>query len=325
MKRTIVVLTLSIIFTFLSSPVLQKAWAARYPDQNINMIIPGTPGSIVDIAGRIMAEDLTKILGVTVVCVDKPGGSFTLGTDFVVRSKPDGYTITYTNSAAVATVKAASPETVPYDPGKDLVPLGLHLFFPLALAVQADSPWKTFGDLLEYARKNPGKLRVSTSGKHSTAFFVLKILESGLGLKMTQVPYKGGSSVITALLGGHVEVSCDAAVKFTPHVKAGKLRILTVTKKVKDSPDLKTPRDMGYDVDLPSAWFAFYAPAGIPEQVKQTLVAAIKKAIDEPASTAKLEKLGFVVEYGTPAELKALALQDYKKAVEMMKKYGSKE
>lgn len=323
MKRTILVLTLSMICTFFSSAVFQNAWAAKYPDRDINMVIPGTPGSIVDIVGRIMAVDLTKILGVQVVPMDKPGGSFTLGTDFVVRSKPDGYTITYTNSVAVATVKAASPKTVPYDPDKDLVPLGLHLFFPLAIAVQADSPWKTFGDLLEYAKKNPGKLRVSTSGKHSNAFFILKILESKLGLKLTQVPYKGGSSVIVALLGGHVEVCCDAAMKFTEHVKAGKLRILTVTKKMKIFPDVKTPREMGYNVDLPSSWFAVYAPAGIPKAVKQTLVAAVKKAIEEPDSKAKIEKMGYVVEYGTPTELRKLALHDYKQAVEIMKQYGS--
>jgi len=324
MKRIFMVFTLLMICSFSFFPVLQTA-QAKYPDQNINMIIPGTPGSIVDIVGRIMAEDLTKILGVKVVAMDKPGGSFTLGTDFVVRSKPDGYTIAYTNSSAVATAKAASPETVPYDTDKDLTPLGLHLFFPLGLAVRTDSPWKTFQDLLEYAKKNPGKLRVSTSGKYGGAFYILKSLESALGLKLTQVPYKGGSSVITALLGGHVEVCCDAAVKFTPHVKAGKFRLLTVSKDIKDFPNVKTPREMGYDVDLPSSWFAVYAPKGISEEVRQTLVAAVKKAIEEPESKAKIEKMGFVVEYGTPEELKKLAHDQYEQAVEIMKKYGSKQ
>ena len=323
MRRVISILTILMVLSVFTLFMVQTTQAANYPNQAINMIIPGTPGSIIDVVGRIIAEELTEILGVKWVPMNKPGGSFTLGTDFVVRSKPDGYTIAYTNSPALVTARAAQPGIVPYDPDKDMEPLGCHLFFPLGLAVQADSPWKTFQDLLDYAKQNPGKLRVSTSGKHGAAFFVLKILESAVGLKLTQVPYKGGTAVVTALLGGHVEVCSDAAVKFTPHVKAGKLRILMVSKKMADFPEIKTAREMGYNVNLPSSWFAFYAPKGIPEEVKQTLTPAIKKAIDEPVSKAKIEKLGFVVEYMPPAELKKMVVREYKEASEIMQKYGS--
>ncbi|MFH1488275.1 MAG: tripartite tricarboxylate transporter substrate binding protein [Pseudomonadota bacterium] len=322
MRRVISILTILSVLSVFSLSMVQTTRAAGYPDQPINMIIPGTPGSIIDVVGRILAEDLTKIMGVKWVPMNKPGGSFTLGTDYVVRSKPDGYTISYTNSPALVTSRAAKPGTVPYDPDKDMEPLGFHLYFPLGLAVQADSPWKTFKDLVEYAKKNPGKLRVSTSGKHGAAFFVLKVLESTEGLKMTQVPYKGGTSVITALLGGHVEVCSDAAVKFTPHVRAGKQRILLVSRKMKDFPEVPTPKDLGIDVELPYSWFAFYAPKGISAEVKNTLVSAIKKAIDEPVSKAKIEKMGFIVEYAPPAQLKKIVAEQYQQATEIMKKYG---
>ncbi|MFH1489223.1 MAG: tripartite tricarboxylate transporter substrate binding protein [Pseudomonadota bacterium] len=322
MRRVISVLTILAVWSVFSLSTVQTAGAAGYPDQPINMVIPGTPGSIIDITGRIIAEELTKILGVKWVSMNKPGGSFTLGTDYVVRSKPDGYTIAYLNSSSVVTARAAKPETVPYDPDKDLEPLGCHLFFPMGLAVRADSPWKTFKELVDYAKKNPGKIRLSTSGKFSSAFFIMKILQTETGAKLTQVPYKGGTAVLTALLGGHVEACIDAAVKFTPHVKAGKMRILMATKPMKDFPDVKTSRGLGYNIDFPSPWFAFYAPKNIPDEVKNALVPAIKKAIEEPVSKAKIEKMGFVVEYAPPADLIKMVAKEYKDASEIMKKYG---
>ena len=325
MRRVISILTIFMVLSVFSSSMLQTTQAATYPDRPINLVMPGTPGSIIDITGRILAEELGKILGVKMVPMNKPGGTFTLGTDFVVRSKPDGYTLAYTNSPGLVNARIAQPEIVPYDPAKDLEPLGLHLFFPMGLAVQASSPWKTFDELIAYAKKNPGKLRVSTSGKYPAGFFVMKIIESLAGIKFTQVPYKGGKAVVTALLGGHVEVCMDAGLKFTPHVKAGKLRILMATKKMKDFPDVPTHQECGYNVDIPSPWFAFCAPKGIPEDVKKTLVPAIKKAINEPKSKAKIEKLGFLVEYGTPEDLRNIIQEHYKKLSEIMKQAKAAE
>ncbi|MCJ7783689.1 MAG: hypothetical protein MUP41_07120, partial [Desulfobacterales bacterium] len=116
--------------------------AQPYPDRPIQLIIPGAAGSILDIAGRILSEDLGKLLGQQVIPVAKPGGGFTLGTDAVARSKKDGYTLAYTNSPAIVYARILNPETVPYDPDKDLEPLGLHLFISTAIAVQASAPWK---------------------------------------------------------------------------------------------------------------------------------------------------------------------------------------
>ena len=298
--------------------------AGSYPDRPINLIIPGTPGSIIDITGRIMAEELTKILGQKMVPMDKPGASFTLGTDFVARSTPDGYTLLYTNSSGMVSARVAQPETVPYKT-EDLVPLGIHLYFPMGFAVQASSPWKTFGELVDYAKKNPGAIRISTSGKFSSAFYIIKMLESAAGIKFTQVPYKGGQAVIAAILGGHVEACIDAGLKFTPHVKAGKLRILLASKRMKELPDVPTPQEVGYDVDIFSPWFAFYAPKGTPEEVIKVLVPAIKKAVNEPESKAKIEKMGFLVDYGTPEELEKLVPKQYKELNAIMDEVRARE
>ena len=138
------------------------------------------------------------------------------------------------------------------------------------------------------------------------------MIESAAGIKFTQVPYKGGKAVIAAILGGHVEACIDAGLKFTPHVKAGKLRILVASKRMKELPDVPTPQEVGYNVDIFSPWFAFYAPKGTPDDIKKVLISAIKKAINEPESKAKIEKMGFLVDYGTPEVLEKLVPQQYK-------------
>lgn len=299
--------------------------AAGYPDRPIQLVIPGPAGSVVDITGRVVAEELEKILGTKVVTVNKPGASFTLGTDFVARSKKDGYTISYTPSAGIVTARAAQPETVPYDPDKDLEPLGVHLFFPTGVAVQAGSPWKTFGELAAYSKAHPGEIRVSTSGKFPVAFFVMKLSESATGANFTQVPYEGGQDVTTALLRGDVEASYDAYMKFIPHVKAGKLRFLLVGQKVAELPDVPTLQELGYRQEVPATWFAFYGPAGLPEDVKRVLLPALEKAINSPAAKAKVEKMGFMVDYKAPPEQKALIAQEFDDTMKIMKAWGSKK
>ena len=298
------------------------ASAQGYPNRPILLIIPGAAGSILDIAGRLTGEELAKILGTQLVPVAKPGAGFTLGTDFVVRSKKDGYTLAYTNSASIVFTRVVNPETVPYDPDKDLDPLGLHLFFPNAIAVQATAPWKTFGELLDYGKKNPEKIRVSTTGIGSTSHFNLQLIESMSGAQFTHVPFKGGESVITALLGGHVEMTFDAVSKIKPHVDAGKMRILLVTSKVPDLPNVPTITELGFKQEMFTSWFGMYGPAGLPEEVRKVLIPAVEKAVKNPELKAKIEKMDFVVQYKSPADQRKLAIDEYERGVAIAKKVG---
>jgi tripartite-type tricarboxylate transporter receptor subunit TctC len=232
----------------------------------------------------------------------------------VTKSKKDGYTLGYLSASSLVYTRITHPETFPYDADRDLEPLGLHLFVPLTVTVQASSPWKTFGELIDYAKKNPGKLRVSTIGVGAIDHFNLEIIQSITGAQFTHVPFKGGESVITALLGGHVEVTFDAFGKVMPHVTSGKLRILLISKKMDESPNIPTATELGYKQGLLSTWFAFYAPTGIPEEVKRVLVTAIEKAIKNPELKAKVDKMGFLVEYKSPSELNKLMREDYETA-----------
>ncbi len=320
MNRLIFVAILSLIILGLALGANQ-AQAQPYPSRQIQMIIPNVPGSIMDINSRILSEDLGKILGTQLVPMNKPGAATIVGTDALAKSKKDGYTISYASNAIVY-ARILNPETMHFDPEKDIEPLGLHLLVPLAIAVRADAPWKTFNELLDYAKKNPGKLRVDTIGIGSPAHFNLEIIQSLTGAQFTHVPFKGGESVITALLGGHLEMTYDAVNKIYPHVESGKLRILLLTYKMADFPNVPTITDLGYKQELVSTWFAMYSPSGLPEEVKKILVPAVEKAIKNPESKAKIEKMKFIVDYKSPAEMKKRVAEEYKRAVQIADKAG---
>ena len=320
MKRLALVMCLVAVMILTVSAGV--AWAGSYPDRSIELVIPMPAGAAGDITGRLFAEELSKILGQQVIVSNKPGGSFTLGTDQVVRSKPDGYTLSYTNSPAIVHSRVVTPKAVPYDPAKDLTPLGLHVFFPNAIAVKADSPWKNFQEFADYAKAHPGEIRVSTAGVGSTAGFVLEVTKKLAGINLTQVPSTGGQQVVTMLLGGHVEATTDILGKLVPHVKSGALRILFLTKKAPGFPDVPTLTDLGYPENPPSGWFGVYGPAGLPQEVTDVLVPAVKQAIQTPAMVEKLANLNFITDYKTPEELAALALSEYESAWAVAEEIG---
>jgi tripartite-type tricarboxylate transporter receptor subunit TctC len=216
----------------------------------------------------------------------------------------------------------SNPEVVPYDPFKDLEPLGLHLFFSNVVAVHESSPWKTFSELIDDAKKNPEKIRVGTPGIASLSHFCLAMTESLTGARFTHIPLKGTQPMITNLLGKHLEVIITAPSQVLPFVNEGKVRALLVSKKMPQFPNVPTLTDLGYKQDILSAWFALYAPAGVPEEVKRVLVPAIEKAINNRESKEKINKMGFSVDYKSPEELRNLSIEYYERASAVAKRLG---
>jgi tripartite-type tricarboxylate transporter receptor subunit TctC len=174
--------------------------------------------------------------------------------------------------------------------------------------------------LVDYAKKNPGKLRVSTIGVGSTPHFILEMVMSVTGTQFTHVPFEGGETVMTALLGGHVEVTCDGLAKVKPHMDAGKMKVLLITNKMPAYPEIPTITELGYKESLFATWFALYSPAGIPEEVRKILVSAMEKAakITKP----RIDQMGSLAEYKSPAELRKMTEEDYQKALVIAKKIG---
>ena len=297
----------------------QPLEAQTYPTQSIQMVIPMAPGDTVDLSGRAIAAEMTKILKVPVVTINKPGGGSTIGANFVARAKKDGYTILFANSN-IYYAHAMDPEAVPYHPLTDLEPLCLAVSVPLTIPVQTESPWKTFQELMTYMKQNPGKVRGSSSGVGSVGHFNFEVIRVETGNALTMIPYKGASPAMTALLGGHVETSTLSLSLIAPHVKAGKLRILLISQKAPEYPDIPTLKQLGYKQDIMSVRFAFYVPAGLPDSVKKVLVPAIQTAIEAPDVMNAIKNMGALEDFVPGEEFKKMLAEEYGMARQLMKK-----
>jgi tripartite-type tricarboxylate transporter receptor subunit TctC len=310
---------LSIVSLLVSATYLH---AQSYPNQAINLVIPLAPGDATDVAGRTMGEELSKLLKVPVVTVNRPGGGMTIGTDSVVKAKKDGYTILLTTNAALVSNRILNPETASYDPLKDLTPLGLSTRTPILLAVRQDAPYKTFGELMEFAKKNPGKVRVGTVGPGSAGHLNVEMINSLTGAGLTMVPFKGGAPGITAVLGGHVEGVAFSLGALSSHLKSGALRGMVISSHFPDHPEIPTLAQLGYRQNLLGVWFGFFAPAGVSAEVTKALVPAIEKAAKEPSVAAKLANLGIVQEYQPPEKVLAEIRDEHRTVEEIAKKAG---
>jgi len=310
----------SILMVFVSCFVLwhQPLSAQTYPTQPIQMVIPMAPGDTVDLSGRAIATEMAKVLKTPVVIVNKPGGGGTLGAESVVRSKKDGYTLLF-GINGIYYAHAVNPESVPYNPLTDLDPLCSPVSVPMALPVLADSPWKSFQDLTNYMKQNPGKIRGWTVGVASVGFFNFEVIRMETGNAITVIPFKGGSPALTALLGGHVETGQPTFGLIAPHVKAGKLRVLLTSQKVPEFADVPTLKELGYKRDMMSIRFAFYLPVGTPESVKKVLIPAIETAAKAPEVVDAILKMGAIVDYVPGEQYKKMMAEEHGMVRQLMK------
>ena len=310
------------ITAILLSCAASELFAQGYPDRPITLVLPMAPGDGLDINGRLMAEELSKLLKIPISPLNKPGAGATLGTDFVAKAKKDGYTILLTNSAAVVIAKVLQPEIVPYDPFKDLTPLGMSTVFPQMIVVRKDTPYKSVKELVEFAKKNPGKIRCGTAGVKSISDFNVGLFQTLTGIEMTVTPFKGATPSVTAVLGGHIDACCLTATMFLNYMRSGELKGIVVSKNVPEFADTPTLKQLGYKQDLIDVWNAFFAPAGVPDEVTETLIPAIEKVVRNPAIYSKLAPMGIYPEYLPPDKLLIKMREEYKLIEEVAKRYG---
>ncbi len=296
--------------------------AQTYPGQPIQLVIPMTPGDITDLTGRALSTELSKNLKTPVVVVNKPGGGATIGSEFVARSKKDGYTLLYANSN-IYYAHAMNPETVACNPLQDLDALCLATSIPIVVMVQAESPWKTLKELVDYAKQNPGKVRVSTTGVGGVGHFNLEVIRAETGTDMTMVPYKGASPAMTALLGGHVEAGILSTGLVMAQVQAGKLRALSISQKLQEFPNVPMLRDLGYKRDIVSVRNAFYAPVGLPDSVKKILVPALEKTVQSAEVVQAVRQVGAHLDYVPATEYKKMMAEEYGMVKQLLKKSGT--
>lgn len=277
-----------------------------------------TPGDMTDLTGRVLASELQKYLKTPVIPINKPGGGATIGADFVAKSKKDGYTILYANSN-IYYAHAMNPDTVPCNPLRDLDALCLAVSLPIVLMAKADSPWKDMIELVDYMKKNPGKLRVSTTGVGGVGHFNHEIIKSETETESIMVPYKGASPAMTALLGGHVELSVLSTGLVLPHIKAGKLKALLISQKMPEFPNVPTLKELGYKRDIVSVRNAFYLPVGVPEEIKNLLSSALEKTIKSEEVARAVKQLNSLVDYVPSSEFKKMMAEEYEMVKTLLK------
>jgi len=318
MKRFLVNLFTTVLMLVIA-PLLN---AQNYPKQPINLIIPLAPGDATDVAGRTIGEAMSKLLKVPVVAVNKPGAGGTIGTDSAIKSAKDGYTILITNNASLVFNRVLTPDTVPYDPFKDLTAIGMAVRTPIILAVHKDAPFKDFAEMVAYAKKNPGNVRVGTVGPGSVGHFTVEIISSLTGAELTMIPFKGAGPAVTAALGGHIEGAAAAQGVVAEHLKAGTMRGIVASSKMPEFPNIPTLTQLGYKQNLLGVWSAFFAPAGVSAEVSKTLISALEKSVKDPTIAARLVNLGMVADYEPPEKLIAEIREEHRIVEQIAKKAG---
>lgn len=298
------------------------ATAQDFPAGPLNIVVPLAPGDAADMAARTMGEDIAKSLKTTVVIVNRPGAGGAVGAQSVVHARKDGQTILFAQNSALTFRAVLDPQTAAYDATRDLVPLGTSSRSPSMLAVRRDAPFKTFAEMVDYAKKNPGKVNAGHPGAGSVGDFCIQLINALTSAGVTGVPYAGAAPSIAALQGGHIDGVVLATGALGAHLKAGTLRGLAVSSKIAEFPDVPTMGELGYKEELFGVWFSFHAPSGIPEGARKALVAAIEQAVKSPATAARLAPLGTTQIYATPEATTAEMRDELRRVTDLARRTG---
>jgi tripartite-type tricarboxylate transporter receptor subunit TctC len=264
--------------------------AAEYPDRPVSLSVSYAAGGTTDLIARVLAAGTEKSLGKSLVIENKAGGQGTVALSILANAKPDGYTLCATMSDAI--VYTPLMQKVTLRPLKSFVSIiGFAEVMNTGLIVKSDAPWKTFGEFIDYAKKNPGKVKYSSAGVGSGMHLAMEEIARKDGIKWIHVPYTGTAPAIVAVLGGHVD-ACSAGAEFVPYARADTVRVLAThgQKRSPTFPDVPTLKELGYGFSKETV-FAIVAPAGVPEAVIKKLEAAFTKGTQTPELKAMLEKL----------------------------------
>lgn len=311
-----------VLFTVVAVCLALPASAQGFPAGPISLVIPLAPGDAADVSGRVMGEEISKLLNTPVIAVNRPGAGGALGTASVVSAKKDGQTILFAPNAALTFRAVLDPQSASYDAQRDLVPLGIASRTPSVLVVRSEAPYASLAGLIEHAKKNPGKAHIGHPGAGSVSEFCIVLINALAGADLTPVPHKGAAPAIVGLRGGHIEGVVLALGALSPHIRSGAFRGVVASSKVPEFADIPTLRELGYREELFGIWFAFLAPAGIPEDARKALVAAIEQAVRQPAIAAKLAPLGILQNYAGPEPMAAEIREEFGRVREMAKKTG---
>jgi len=286
---------------------LHSAWADSYPSKPINFIVPYGAGGGADARSRQIAQKMSVILKQPIIVDNKPGAGGNIGTEYIARATPDGYTIGMGNFAPLAVNKTLFGN-LRYDPETDLTPIVLIEKGPLVLVVNPNSPYKTVQDIVAAAKAKPGSLTFSSGGIGGSHQLSAELFQQNAGIEMIHVPYKSGSAGLTDLMAGNVTMMFDQMYSAMPSIKADKLRPIAITSKKRSPllPDVPSFSEVGYPKVVVLNWQGLIAPKGTPKVIIDKLNAAANEALKDPQLRDLMLSQGNEIGGGSPADFAAL-------------------
>ncbi len=298
---------------------------AEYPDKPIRLIVPQAAGSATDTLARILSAELGKQLGQQILVDNRPGGALTIGLDLTAKSEPDGYTLCMGPIGALAITRHMVAK-LPYDIERDFQPIALVARGHMLLAVAPDAPFRTVAELIDYAKKNPGKLSNASSSNGSPGHVGGELFKFMAGVEIVHVPYRGGAAAINDLIAGRVQLMFESLNSIAPFARAGTVRALAVTGEHRSPgfPDLPTVAEAGVPGYAAPTWSGVIGPAGIPRPIVDKLNAAINRAINTPSFQERFALIGDEPAGGTPEEFAEVIRSDSAKWRDVVQRSGAR-
>jgi tripartite-type tricarboxylate transporter receptor subunit TctC len=306
--------TLLLATLALASPVEAQNWPAK----QTTIVVPFNAGGTTDMFGRILAQGLQQKFGVPFVVENRGGAGGNLGAAQVARAEKDGYTL-LVGTVSTHAINPSIYKSLPYDTEKDFQPVSLIARLPNLLVVNPKIPAKTIPELVEYLKKNDGKLNYGSSGVGTSIHLASELFQIKTGTKMTHIPYKSSGEVMNALVGGHVDLAFDNMTLAWPQAKSGAVRAIAVSSTARSAtaPEVPPVADSlpGFDA---TSWHGVFAPAGTPRPIVDALAAEVKRIFEDPAVQKNLVEVGAVASPMTPDQFKEFIAAERKKWQEVV-------
>jgi tripartite-type tricarboxylate transporter receptor subunit TctC len=307
----------------MSLPTL--AQTSNFPQRPVRIVVPYTTGGSNDVIARLLAQQLQEAWGQPVVVENKPGAAGNIGASDIAKSAPDGHSLLLTNINIVS-MNPVLIANMPFDPQKDFAPISLLGTSALALVVHPSVPANNVRELIDFARKGPGRLNYASSGNGSPQHMSAEMFKAMTKTSLTHIPYRGAAPAINDLLAGQVQVTVGVVNQLIPHIRAGKLKALGVTarKRLTQMPDVPTLDEAGVPGYESEIWLGLAAPAGTPPAIIEQINQAIRKAMASADVVGKLQAQGIDVLVSSPDQMRQRGLEDLKRWGDIIRTAGIK-